>query len=88
GEENWPLRLQDVKTETIKISKLGKISCYKFIPVVEVSGVFTAKDALSIWISADQNKIPIRAQMSLMVGSAKVDLVKYQNLKYETGFKN
>lgn len=88
GEENWPLRLQYVKTETIKISKLGKISCYKFIPVVEVSGVFTAKDALSIWISADQNKIPIRAQMSLMVGSAKVDLVKYQNLKYETGFKN
>jgi hypothetical protein len=87
GEENWPLVLQYSKTETIKISKLGKIQCYKFIPVVEVSGVFTAQDALNIWISADENKIPIRAQMSLMVGSAKVDLVKHQNLKFPLNFK-
>ena len=88
GEENWPLTLQYIKTETVKIPKLGKIHCYKFIPVVEVSGVFTAQDALSIWITADENKIPVRAQMSLMVGSAKVDLVKYQNVKFPLNFKN
>lgn len=87
GEENWPLKLRYIKTENVKISKYGKISCYKFIPIVEVSGVFTAQDALSIWISADQNKIPIRAQMSLMVGSAKVDLIKYKNVKFPLNFK-
>ena len=87
GDENWPLIMKYVKTETIKISKLGKIQCYKFVPVVEVSGVFTDQDALSIWISADENKIPIRAQMSLMVGSAKVDLTKYQNVKFPLNFK-
>jgi hypothetical protein len=87
GEENWPLTLQYIKTETVKIPKLGKIQCYKFIPVVEVSGVFTAQDALSIWITADENKIPVRAQMSLMVGSAKVDLIKYQNVKFPLNFK-
>lgn len=87
SEENWPLYLKYVGIEDVKISKLGKISCYKFVPVVEVSGVFTDKNALKMWISADENKIPIRAQMSLVVGSAKVDIVKYQNLLHPLNFR-
>lgn len=87
GEENWPLIMKYIKSETIKVGKLGKILCYKFVPVVEVSGVFTDKDALSIWISADENKIPVRAQMSLMVGSAKVDLISYKNLLHPLNFQ-
>ena len=86
GNEEWPLQVKYVDTETLKIGKLGKIKCYKFVPVVEVSGVFTDKDALKLWISADDNKIPIRAQMSLLVGSAKVDLISYENLAYPSGF--
>ena len=87
SEENWPLYLKYAGTEDVKISKLGKINCYKFVPVVEVSGVFTDKNALKMWISADENKIPIRAQMSLVVGSAKVDIVKYQNLLHPLNFR-
>lgn len=87
SEENWPLYLKYVCTEDVKISKKGKISCYKFVPVVEVSGVFTDKQALSMWISADENKIPIRAQMSLVVGSAKVDITKYEGLPQPLNFR-
>ena len=87
SEENWPLILKYVCTEDVKISKRGKISCYKFVPVVEVSGVFTDKNALKLWISADENKIPIRAQMSLVVGSAKLDIVKYENLLKPLNFR-
>ena len=87
SEENWPLYLKYVGIEDVKISKLGKISCYKFVPVVEVSGVFTDKNALKMWISADENKIPIRAQMSLVVGSAKVDIVKYEGLPNPLNFR-
>jgi hypothetical protein len=87
SEENWPLYLKYAGIEDVKISKLGKISCYKFIPVVEVSGVFTDKNALKMYISADGNKIPIRAQMSLVVGSAKVDIVKYEGLPNPLNFR-
>ena len=87
SEENWPLILKYVGIEDVKISKLGKISCYKFVPVVEVSGLFSDKNALTMWISADQNKIPIRAQMSLVVGSAKMDIVKYENLPNPLNFR-
>lgn len=80
GEEPWPLVVAYKKTEVIKVGKIGKVKCYEFVPVVEVSGTFSSKDALHIWISADENKIPIRAQMDLMVGACKVDLIKYENL--------
>lgn len=88
GEENWPLILKYITTEDVKISKLGKIKCYKFVPTVEEDGgVFTDKEALKMWISADDNKIPIRAQCSLVLGSAKVDIVKHSGLLHAPAFR-
>jgi len=87
GEENWPLILKYICTEDVKISKYGKIKCYKFVPMVEEAGVFTDKEALKMWISADGNKIPIRAQCSLMLGSAKIDIEKYSGLVHTPAFR-
>ncbi len=87
GEENWPLVLKYICTEDVKISKLGKIKCYKFVPMVEKGGVFTDKDALKMWISADDNKIPIRAQCSLVLGSAKIDIVRHSGLINTPAFR-
>ncbi len=87
GEENWPLILKYICTEDVKISKLGKIRCYKFVPTVEEGGAFTDKEALKLWISADGNKIPIRAQCSLMLGSAKVDITSYSGLMHAPAFR-
>lgn len=84
--EPWPLIVKYLKTSTVKVGKLGKISCYEFVPVVQVSDVFTSNDALHLWISADENKIPIRAQMDLAVGSCKVDIIKYENLNHPIKF--
>jgi len=54
----------------------------KFKPVVE-TGTFEDEDALSIWISNDKNKIPVRVQMNFFVGSFKTDLTTYSGLKNE-----
>lgn len=79
--EPWPLIVEFKQMATIKVGDLGKVRCYEFVPVVETTGgVFSSKDALHIFLTADQNKIPVRAQMDLYVGSCKVDLVDYQNL--------
>ena len=66
--------------ETIK-TKLGKINCFKFSPVVEVGRVFDTEDDLSIWISNDNNFIPVRVQFDLFIGSLKCDLIEYSGLK-------
>ncbi len=84
-DEPWEMVIKYKGKETIKLG-LGKIECLKFTPLVKKEGVFKDNDALSIWISNDKNKIPIRAQMDLMVGSFKVDLIKHTGLLNKLNF--
>jgi hypothetical protein len=77
----WDLVIRYKGIETVKLN-IGKIECMKFKPVVE-TGTFEDEDALSIWISNDKNKIPVRVQMNFFVGSFKTDLTTYSGLKNE-----
>jgi hypothetical protein len=66
--------------EIIK-SDIGKVKCIKLIPKVVVDRVFGDEEAMTIWVSDDENKIPIRVKADLKVGSVKVDLTSYSGLK-------
>ena len=72
-------------TETIK-TKFGKVNCLKFSPLVEPGRIFDSPDDVTIWVSNDNNKIPIRIQFNLIIGSVKCDLVEYENLKNNFAF--
>ena len=41
---------------------------------------FREKESVTLWITDDGNKIPIRLQADLAIGSIKVDLEKFKNL--------
>lgn len=75
------LRIKYRGTETID-TKLGKINCLKFNPVVEAGRVFDTENDVTVWISNDKNFIPVRLKMELMVGSFKTDLIAHKNLKH------
>jgi len=77
----WPLTIRFTGYETVK-TKLGKIPCFRFSPVVEPGRVFESKDDVSIYISRDQNRVPISVKMDIIVGSFKTDLIDYSGLKY------
>ena len=64
---------------TIK-SKFGKISCYKFTPLVERGRVFREEDNLEVFISADQNKIPIKIRFEIMIGALVCELDSFKGL--------
>jgi len=83
-DEPWDLVIRYKGIETIK-TDLGKISCMKFKPVV-LEGTFESEDALDIWISNDNNKIPIRVKMKFFVGSFKTDLTNYSGLMHPIVF--
>ena len=38
---------------------------------------------MTVWVSDDDNKIPIRVKAKIMVGSVKVDITTYSGLKNE-----
>ena len=55
-------------------TKFGKVKCYKFRPLVQSGRVFEAEESLTIWVTADKNKIPVRIKADLAVRSLKADL--------------
>ena len=75
----WPLRIKYIGKETIN-SDIGKIRCIKFHPVVQKGRVFKKEEDMTAWISDDKNKIPVRAEAKIAVGSVKMDLTEYSGL--------
>ena len=74
-----PLNLKFLGREIIEC-KVGKFRCMKMRPMLQQGRVFKDQEDMTIWISDDQNKIPIRVQTDILVGSIKMDLVSYTNL--------
>ena len=68
--------------ETIK-TDIGTVRCLKFVPTLVVDRVFKDKDDMTIWVSDDENKIPVRVKADIAVGSIKVDITGYSGLKNE-----
>ena len=78
-DEIWDLKIKFVGRETIK-TDLGNIACMKFVPVVQKGRVFKKEDDLHIWISDDANKIPVRVEAQILVGSVKMDITSAKGL--------
>ena len=76
----FKFKLKYLGTEVLK-TKYGKVECLKFRPFVQSGRVFKEKESLSLWVSNDQNKIPISIKADLAVGSIKADLDGYNGLK-------
>lgn len=78
----YNFKLRYLGNEVLR-TKYGKVECYKFRPLVESGRVFKEKESLSLWVSADDNRIPVRIQADLAVGSIKADLDGYNGLKHQ-----
>ena len=77
--KNRELPLKYLGKEVIK-TKYGKIECLKLMPVTNRSRIFKGEGSLTIWLTNDENKIPIRVQADLLVGSIKADLNNYSGI--------
>ena len=76
----YQFQLKYLGKETLR-TKYGKVECLKFRPYVQSGRVFKEKESLTLWVSNDLNRIPIRIKAELAVGSIKADLDGYNGLK-------
>ena len=63
-------------------TKFGLVPTLIFRPLVQSGRVFKEEESLTVWISDDDNKIPVSIKASLAVGSIKADLDAFKGLKY------
>lgn len=73
------LNLKFLGREKVTVSA-GTFNCLKFRPVLLQGRVFKEEDDMTIWISDDKNKIVVRAEAEILVGSVKMDLKNYSGL--------
>ena len=77
--EMYPLKIKFLGREEVS-TPMGDFNCLKFRPMVEKGRVFKEEEDMTLWISDDANKVPIRLKTDLLIGSIKMDLVKTKNL--------
>jgi hypothetical protein len=67
----------------IYLSKdLGKFRCIKFSPLLVEGSIFKKGEGMKVWVTDDRNKVPLFIETPIVVGTIKVILEAYSNLKY------
>jgi hypothetical protein len=79
SDEVYTMRVRFLGFETIN-TKLGRIRCMKFVPVVITGRVFKNEDDMVVWFSNDKNFLPVRVRFNLFVGAVYCDLIEHKNL--------
>jgi hypothetical protein len=82
-KEIWPLKIKFIGKETID-TDLGKYRCLKFRPIVQKGRVFKKEEDLNVWISDDDNHLPMRVKADVLIGSIKMDITSAKNLANPT----
>jgi hypothetical protein len=80
-DEVFDIHYRYIGKETKKISGLGTFYCHK-VAVRPVAGeVFDGKNEVFIWISDDENRLPLYIETPIRVGKVSARLSKFENLK-------
>lgn len=66
--------------ETVEC-KAGTFRCIKLLPRMPENKLFKGEDAIALYLSDDENKIPVLVQAEMFVGSVKLDLYDYRGLR-------
>ena len=80
-KENYRFRLKFLGRETLK-TDFGKVPTLIFRPYVQSGRVFEEKESLTVWVTDDENKMPILIKASLVVGSLKATMTEFKGLKH------
>jgi hypothetical protein len=80
-EENYGFKLKYLGEETIE-TDFGDVESLKFRPYVMAGRVFKEEESLTLWVSKDKNKVPLRIKADLAVGSLRADLEAFKGLKH------
>ncbi|MEI6947681.1 DUF3108 domain-containing protein [Paraflavisolibacter sp. H34] len=80
-DEVYSMYIRYAGKQTIS-TKYGTFRTIVLKPLLLKGNVFQGGEQMTVWISDDPNHVPVRIESDLSVGSVKVDMMKYQNLKH------
>jgi hypothetical protein len=80
-DEVFHMYIRYMGKETIK-TRYGKFNAIKIRPLLIKGTIFEGGEKMTAWLSDDPNHVLLRAESPIAVGSIKVDMMGYKNLRY------
>jgi hypothetical protein len=80
-DEVFHLYIRYLGKEKIK-TRYGKFNAIKFKPLLIKGTIFEGGEKMTAWVSDDPNHLLLRVESPISVGSIKVDMMGYRNLRY------
>lgn len=81
-DEVFHLYIRYLGTEKIK-TRYGKFRAIKIKPLLIKGTIFEGGEKMTAWLSDDPNHLLLRVESPIAVGSIKVDMMSYKNLRYK-----
>ena len=68
------------KRETMEV-EAGTFKTIKIEPLVVDGGLFKSEGNIYIWLTDDENKVPVKVSTKIMIGNVYAELTKYSGVK-------
>ena len=82
----YNLYIRYLGKEEVK-TRYGKFNAIVFKPLLVKGTMFEGGEKMTVWVSDDRNHIPLRIESPITIGSVKVDMMQYRNLRYPLSSK-
>ena len=79
-DSTYTVGVKYVGKENVK-TDMGTFRCIKLQPILVVGHVFKSDSDMMLWISDDNNHIPVQVESGISVGAVKAQISKYSGLK-------
>ncbi len=80
--EDTPYNLKIIYSGKEKVkTKIGVIPCLKLIPIMPDNKIFDGENSITCWMSDDGNRIPVKIQAKMFIGSTGIELIGFKGLR-------
>jgi hypothetical protein len=79
-DTTYKLPVKIIKREIIKVPA-GKFKTILVQPIIAEGSLFKFNNTISIWITDDSRKIPVKVATSIVIGDVGAELVKYSGIR-------
>lgn len=85
-DTTFTLPVRIIKRELISVPA-GKFNTIVVKPIIKEGGLFKFNSDISIWLTDDERKIPVKVATSIIIGEAGAELVRYSGVRGKVSAK-
>lgn len=79
-DTSYKLKIIFAGREVLK-TKIGKIPCVKLVPIMPDNKLFDGENSITCWFSDDKNRIPVKIQAKMFIGSTGIEMIGFRGLR-------